>query len=82
MSRFSLLVLGFTLVGCGTTDQARKVDTSGFLGDYSQLQPGKSGEALLVYRNPGADFSKYDKVLVDPVAVWRGSGSDLEDVSA
>jgi hypothetical protein len=80
MLRFQLLVCVAVLAGCGTTQQVRKVRTSGFLGDYSQLDPGKSGEALLVYRNPAADFVAYDRVLVDPVAVWRGSGSELEEV--
>ena len=68
-----------TVVGCGITDQAGKVDTSGFLGDYSQLEPGADGQALLVYRNPKADFSKYKKVLVDPIAVWRDAESSEEE---
>ncbi len=39
---------------------------SGFLRDYSILQPGKEGEALLVYKNPQADFSMYQAVYVEP----------------
>lgn len=66
--------------GCAKTQQARRVETSGFLEDYSQLQEGKEDEALLVYINPAADFSLYDKVLLDDVTVWRAADSDLQDV--
>ena len=68
-----------SVLGCGTTQQARRVETSGFLKDYSQLQEGKQGEALLVYINPDADFSAYDKVLLDDVTVWRAVDSNLAD---
>ncbi|MEE8207620.1 MAG: DUF3313 domain-containing protein [Nitrosomonadaceae bacterium] len=63
----SMIVL---FVGCAQTYQARKVETSGFLGDYSMLREGKKGEAQLIYINPDADFAAYDKVMFDPVGVW------------
>lgn len=79
MFTFSIL----SVPGCAArTQQARHVQTSGFLGDYSQLKKGKEGEALLVYINPDADFSKYDKVLIDDVTVWRDADSDPADVPA
>lgn len=56
--------------GCATTNQARRVSTSGFLGDYSKLEKGAGDQALLRYVNPGAVFAKYDSVIVDPVAVY------------
>ncbi|GAX59615.1 hypothetical protein SCALIN_C04_0103 [Candidatus Scalindua japonica] len=55
-------------VGCAQTHHNRKAaDQSGFLGDYSMLQEGGEGEGQLVYINPDADFTAYDKVIVDPV---------------
>ena len=75
-----LLILSVSVSACATTQQARHVETSGFLEDYSQLQKGKAGEALLVYINPEADFSAYDKVLLDDVTIWRAVDSNLEDV--
>ena len=62
------------LAGCsGTAD----VEPSGFLDDYSQLKPGRANQAQLVYIDPEADFSPYEKVLIDPVVVWeRTAGSD------
>ncbi len=75
-----LLILSVSVFGCATTRQARRVETSGFLEDYSQLQAGKQGEALLVYFNPEADFSAYDKILLDDVTIWRAVDANLEDV--
>jgi hypothetical protein len=44
--------------------------TSGFLGDYSQLQPGKEGQTALVYINPNPQWAKFTKVIIDPVQFW------------
>jgi len=75
---FMLLIVLFT--GCAQTKQTRKVETSGFLGDYSMLQEGKEGEALLLYLNPNADWASYDKVLFESVSIWHGEGSNMDDV--
>ncbi len=73
-----LISLAVFFVGCAPTYQARKVETSGFLGeDYSMLQEGKKGEAQLIYINPDADFAAYDKVMFDPVAVWCSVDSKI-----
>lgn len=65
-------------VGCAQTHQARKAgETSGFLGDYSMLQEGEKGEAQLIYINPDADFTAYNKVMVDPVAVLCSKDSKV-----
>jgi hypothetical protein len=64
---FIVLLLG----GCVTTAQTRKVEPAGFLKDYSQLKEGEDDQALMVYINPEADFPGYDKVLLDPVTLWR-----------
>jgi len=78
---FILLALMGIIAGCAETYQAKKVQQSGFLGDYSLLQKGKEGQALLVYKNPNANWKSYNKVLLDPVTVWAGSDSQLNDVS-
>ena len=72
-----LLALLVALAACSpqTTRQAPAMKPSGFLGDYSRLQPGGPGRALLVYRAPDANISAYDKVLLDPVTVWRPPGA-------
>jgi len=41
----TLISLSLVLAACETTRQTRSAKPSGFLGDYSQLQKGKEGEA-------------------------------------
>lgn len=72
-----ILMAGIAITGCAKTEQARKGETSGFIGDYSMLRPGKEGEALLIYKNPQADFSIYRAVYVDPVLVLLSKESTL-----
>lgn len=60
-----------------STMQARTTETSGFLGDYSMLLEGGQDEALLRYVNPGADFSKYTKIRIEPIEIYAASGSAL-----
>jgi hypothetical protein len=72
----ALSALLLLLTGCAATQQARDVEQSGFLEDYSKLEKGEEGRALFVYENPGADFSAYRKVIIDPVTVWRALVSD------
>lgn len=74
------LLLAMILVfatGCKTPMQERKVELSGFLGDYSKLHPGKSGQAQLIYVNPDANFPKYSKIIIDPITVWAIKNSSL-----
>jgi hypothetical protein len=76
---FTVLIIG----GCASTYQARSVEESGFLGDYSMLKEGTWSQALLVYINPNANelCKNYTKVLLEPVSIWVKAESSLEDVS-
>jgi hypothetical protein len=70
------------IAGCAATQQARDVQPSGFLAsDSALLRQGEAGEALLVYRNPNADWAQYDKVKLDPVTIWAGEESAFADFS-
>ena len=65
----------------GATKQIRDVQpVTGFLPNASLLRPGGSGQATLVYRNPTANFSQYNKVMLDPVAIWTARDSQLNNV--
>lgn len=55
--------------GCVRTYRARTVQPSGFLQNYSQLQPGTGEEALLTYTNPNVDFRQYNKIILDPIEI-------------
>ena len=76
-----LLVSAMVLSGCAGTQQAKKAEKSGFLDDYSILRKGGDDDALLVYRNADANWASYKKVMIDPVTVWMGKGSKLQEVS-
>jgi hypothetical protein len=86
----AIFLLMLVVTGCATTQEAKSVEKSGFLGDYSLLKEGQrsafaqgaENQALLVYKNPAADWRKYKKVQLDPVTVWTsGKDSQLKDVS-
>jgi len=69
------------LLGACATMQARKAETTTFLGDYSMLKKGGEGEALLVYRDPQADIKSYSAILMDPVQIYASSDDSLGDMS-
>jgi hypothetical protein len=62
-------VLLCLLAACSSTRSA-PVTTSGFLGDYSQLQPHPDDENVLVYRDRPGVLGEYDRFLVEPVLVY------------
>ena len=78
--------------GCASTQEARSVEKSGFLGDYSMLKEGNrstlgfgsdvENQALLVYMNDKANWKKYKKIWLDPVTVWLGPNSKMKEVKA
>jgi hypothetical protein len=73
---FALLPV-FLITGlnqCKTTRQVSKDHynhPSGFLGDYSQMQKGTNGQANLVYFSPEADWTRYKKIWIQPVELWK-----------
>jgi Protein of unknown function (DUF3313) len=88
----SVLLIGLLIGvgGCAATQEAKSVEKSGFLGDYSKLKEGQRStfsegaedQALWVYKNPAADFRQYKKIQLDPVTLWMSQkDSQLKDVS-
>jgi hypothetical protein len=71
--------LAVSVAGCAATEQAKTVQTNGFLAPYqSLLEKGQRGEeALLYYRNPGADWASYHAILLEPVLLWDNPNSNL-----
>jgi hypothetical protein len=90
---FALIGLAFVSLaaGCAETVQSQPAAVekslgepssasapAGFLGkDYSLLQPGKEGQAALIYLNPNARWSQYDKILLEPVQFWDAEDSAI-----
>lgn len=62
---FAFTLLAAVLAGCSAGQRSH----SGFLGDYSQLQPSPLIDGAKAYRKPGFDLGKYDKFIIDPVGV-------------
>jgi len=51
---------------------------TGFFGDkLSLLQPGKEGQAAMVYINPSAKWAQYDKIMLEPVEFWDSANSEV-----
>ncbi len=71
-----LLAAGLT--GCNTTKQVSETpkDFSGFLGDYSMLTKGESGMVNYYYFDHAADWSKYTKVYIENIDLWKSNDPD------
>jgi hypothetical protein len=54
---------------------------SGFLDDYSRLREGRAEQPSLVYRNPRADWARYDRILFEPVTIWRSGKGSLDGIA-
>jgi hypothetical protein len=68
------------IIGGGTKQRADVQPVPGFLPDQLLLRPGGSGQADLVYRSPTANFASYNKVILEPFAIWAAPDSQLNAV--
>jgi hypothetical protein len=51
---------------------------SGFLGnDSAKLAPGPQGKAALIYINSSAQWTKYNKIMLEPVEFWDAGDSGV-----
>jgi hypothetical protein len=66
-----LLIWGILALGCSPARQAEHVGFSGFLEDYSMLNPGTADGFLYIYRNPHAAWISYDKIFLDQVLIQQ-----------
>ena len=67
--------------GCVPSQQVSIKDRSDCLEDYSILVNGDGGEAQHSYIKKGVKWATYDKVLLDPVTLWRGYQSRFRGIS-
>jgi Protein of unknown function (DUF3313) len=66
--------------GCVHRHAAPPAEMSGCLDDYALLGEGGPDDQALVYRAPDANWAAYDKVLLEPVTLWRSGRKSLEPV--
>ncbi|UCD56892.1 MAG: DUF3313 domain-containing protein [Candidatus Hydrogenedentota bacterium] len=75
----AVAVLLACVLGAGCASSP-KVERSGFLSDYSGLEPGPKGGAEMAYVKSGIDWSSYDSVLIEPVVVWYSPNADYQGI--
>jgi hypothetical protein len=79
---FPLLCLCLLLLSACATTQKVAIDQADvncvFLAnDCSLLTPGGEGQAGLRWLNPAAQWTQYNKVMIDPVTFWSGSSTSV-----
>lgn len=70
MSERNFLLLASLLVfGAGACASRPPVEPSGYLGDYSEFRSRDDSSEALIYIKPDLDLARYERVILDPVAV-------------
>ncbi|RZA36371.1 MAG: DUF3313 domain-containing protein [Lysobacteraceae bacterium] len=54
---------------------------TGFLGDYSQLQPAPDAEGLQLYMDRSGNYSQYTRLMLDPVQIIAVPGPEQQQLS-
>ncbi len=80
MRRLLLSATLLLVAACAARRATAPAEVSGFLDDYSLLRPGGPGEVAFVYRNPDAHWTSYDRVLLEPLTLWRSGRKSLDAV--
>ena len=78
---FALVVIFLVLTGCARTYQARHVEITGFLDDYSLLKDGGEDDALLSYWKKGVNWAVYKKIILEPVIIKKIPDSELNEMT-
>jgi hypothetical protein len=78
VTRAALLMLALSAAPGIAADTAQN---SGFLGDYSKLQPAADNPSVRLWIDKSYDLKPYTKVLLDPVEVWVSPGSEYKGAS-
>lgn len=63
------------------TGMAVATEYSGFLGDYSKLQPDPDRQGAMRYINPDAALAKYSKIAITPIEIWYDPESEYKGIS-
>lgn len=77
VSLFIILLSSLLLASCAGS--GGKIQHSGYLNDYSKLQPFEGGARWVGSK---ADLSKYTKLILEPVTFYVGKSLDQQNVKA
>src|SRR2546428_5871533 len=80
MKALVAMLLVLVAVGCAHRHAAPAEEMSGCLDEYALLREGGPNDPALVYLAPDANWAAYDKVLLEPVTLWRSGRKSLEPV--
>jgi hypothetical protein len=71
------------LGACAKTEQVamQAAPAPSALPNPGLLQKGQSGQFDRVYLDPNAKWGSYTKILLEPVTIWSGPGSDMDKAS-
>jgi hypothetical protein len=75
-----LPVVFLLIAGCASTKEAAGPRYSGFLSDYSKLQPDPDGSEAMRYRHPAVDMKKYNKILLERIMVSLKSDAEYKAI--
>jgi len=59
------------------SEQAPAAVTGFFGSNYTLLQPGKEGQAAMVYINPSVQWIQYNKILLEPAEFWDSPDTSI-----
>jgi len=77
--RAMMILAIFILAGCAASGM-KNVKKSGFLQDYSQLQPGGDDRAALVYIKPGINLKPYNKLMFERIRVLLSDKAEYQAI--
>lgn len=79
LSGILVLVIALALSGCSASGM-KNVEKTGFLNNYSQLQPGTDDRAALLYIKPNVDFKQYNKLMFERVVVLLADSAETREI--
>jgi len=85
MPHLLMITMVFLLLsGCastnGKTSESEGPKYSGFLNDYSQLQPEAEGSKAMRYINQQADLKKYNKFILERIVVYLKDDAEYKGI--
>lgn len=77
-----LIVFFFGVIpGCTSMPEPTPMVFSGFLGNYSGLQPSPDETGAWSYKKPGMNLKPYTKVMIDPLVIWPSQNSLYQGIN-
>jgi Protein of unknown function (DUF3313) len=78
---FVLITVFLTITGCASTYQARPIESTDFLGDYTMLKDDKEDDTLLSCWKKGVNWEVYKKIILEPVIIKKTKKSGLNEMT-